>query len=240
MHSLIQAVEAKYKKPAVVDVRSGDTVRVHQRIQEGGKTRTQVFEGLVIRTRRMGSLNASILTRRIASGVGVEKGFMIHSPLIEKIEVVKRSKVRRNYLSYMRSRQGKSARLAGVDFDRDAVNKANDIKADEPEIPVDESAAAIEAQAVLSESDPGEKDQEPSKVDDGKSADDTVDTVKVDGKPKKDLGFPPEPKAEKADTGSKQKPADGQESDTKVAQTEEDKAKAKKAKAEAFRQSQVK
>ncbi len=146
MFSLIQKVEEKYKKPQLVDVRSGDTVRVHQRIVEGSKTRTQVFEGLVIRKRRMGSLNASILVRRIASGVGVEKGFMLHSPNVEKVEVVRRANVRRNYLSYMRQRGGKAARLASVDFDKSKVNQAN-----EPLVPTDTTKEAKEAEKALDE-----------------------------------------------------------------------------------------
>jgi large subunit ribosomal protein L19 len=122
MSSIIYAIEAKYRKHDVVDVRSGDTVKVHQKIKEGNKERIQVFEGLVIRTDRKGSHTSSITVRRIASGIGVEKTYLMHSPLVEKIEVTKRSKVRRNYLTYMRSRTGKSARLSGVDFDKTAVN----------------------------------------------------------------------------------------------------------------------
>lgn len=121
--SVIHAIENKYKKPHVIDVKSGDTVKVHQKIREGNKERIQIFEGLVIKTSRKNSLNSSITVRRIASGVGVEKTYLLHSPLITKIQVVKRSKVRRNYLSYMRARTGKSARLASVDFDQEQVNK---------------------------------------------------------------------------------------------------------------------
>ena len=122
MQDLINSVQSKYRKHQVVDVRSGDIVRVHQKITEGDKTRIQVFEGLVIRTAKKGSLTSTIVVRRIASGVGVEKSFLLHSPLVEKVEVTKRSKVRRNNLSYMRARSGKSARLAGLDFDKEAVN----------------------------------------------------------------------------------------------------------------------
>lgn len=122
MESIIQRIEAKFKKPVVVDVRSGDTVRVHQRIKEGEKSRVQVFEGTVIRTDRKSSLTSRITVRRIASGIGVEKSFLLHSPAVEKIEVTKRSKVRRNYLSYLRKRSGKSTRLTGLDFDRHSVN----------------------------------------------------------------------------------------------------------------------
>src|SRR5687768_14472157 len=109
MQSVIQKVEAKFMKPAVVDVKSGDTVKVHQKIREGSKERVQIFQGLVIRTDRKGSHTSRITVRRIASGVGVEKSFYVHSPLVLKIEVTKRSKVRRNYLTYMRARTGKAA-----------------------------------------------------------------------------------------------------------------------------------
>lgn len=128
------------KKPAVVDVRSGDTVKVTQKIQEGGKFRLQVFEGVVIRTDRKDSHTARITVRKIASGVGVEKSFLIHSPLVEKIEVVKRSKVRRKNLSYLRNRSGKSARLKSVNFDRAAVN---DVTVPEAEAPAEAEASEV-------------------------------------------------------------------------------------------------
>ncbi len=149
MPSLIQQVEAKYKKSAVVDVQSGDTVKVHQKIREGNKERVQIFQGMVIRTDRKGSHTSRITVRRIASGVGVEKSFLLHSPLVLKIEVTKRSKVRRNYLTYMRERTGKSARLTGVDFDRQAVNAVHDTKAEEEEAKLaEEKAVAAEAEAT--------------------------------------------------------------------------------------------
>lgn len=110
------------KKKAIVDVRSGDTVKVTQKIKEGEKFRLQVFEGVVIRVDRKESHTARIVVRKIASGVGVEKSFLMHSPLVEKVEIVKRAKVRRNNLSYLRNRSGKSARLVAKDFDRVAVN----------------------------------------------------------------------------------------------------------------------
>jgi large subunit ribosomal protein L19 len=140
MQSVIQQIEAKYMKKAVVDVKSGDTVRVHQKIREGNKERVQIFEGLVIRTDRKQSHTSSLTVRRIASGVGVEKTYLIHSPLILKIEIIKRSKVRRNYLSYMRNLTGKSARLAGVGFDRDAVNTIDDQEAEAEEEAIHEAA----------------------------------------------------------------------------------------------------
>jgi len=120
--ALIKKVNDEQKKHAVVDVKSGDTVRVHQKIKEGTKERVQIFEGVVIRTDNKESHTARITVRKIASGVGVEKSFLLHNPLVEKIEVVRRSKVRRNYLSFLRDRSGKSARLKAVKFDREAIN----------------------------------------------------------------------------------------------------------------------
>lgn len=119
---LIKKVNDAQKKEAVLDIKSGDTVRVHQKIKEGNKERIQIFEGVVIRTDRKKSHTSRITVRKVASGVGVEKSFLLHSPLIEKIEIVRRSKVRRNYLSFLRNRSGKSARLKQVSFDREAVN----------------------------------------------------------------------------------------------------------------------
>ena len=121
---LIKLVNEAQKKTNVVDARSGDTVRVHQKIREGAKERIQIFEGVVIRTDRRASHTSRITVRKIASGVGVEKSFLLHSPLVEKVEVVRRAKVRRNYLSFLRNRSGKSARLKALNFDREAVNAA--------------------------------------------------------------------------------------------------------------------
>jgi large subunit ribosomal protein L19 len=142
MQSIIKKIEDSFKKNAVVDVRSGDTVKVYQKIKEGNKERVQMFQGLVIRTDRKGSHNSRITVRRIASGIGVEKSFLLHSPLVEKVEVTKRSKVRRNYLTYMRSRTGKAARLSGVAFDARAVNNVDDKK------PAPAAEAAADATAT--------------------------------------------------------------------------------------------
>lgn len=128
--ALIQKVNDEQKKKQVVDVRSGDTVKVYQKIKEGAKERIQMFEGVVIRTDNKGQHTSRITVRKIASGVGVEKSFLLHSPLVEKVEVVRRSKVRRNFLSYLRQRSGKSARLTAVQFDREAINDVHDAKAE--------------------------------------------------------------------------------------------------------------
>ena len=138
MASVIEQIESKHKKKAVVDVKSGDTVRVHQKIREGGKERIQVFEGLVIKASRKSSLTSTFTVRRIASGIGVEKSFLIHSPNILKVEIVRRAKVRRNYLTYMRELTGKSARLMGVDFDKESVNAIHDEEAEAEEAKIHE------------------------------------------------------------------------------------------------------
>lgn len=138
---LINKVNQEQKKHAVVDARSGDTVRVHQKIKEGAKERIQVFEGVIIRTDNKKSHTSRITVRKIASGVGVEKSFLLHSPLVEKVEIVRRAKVRRNFLSYLRNRSGKSARLTAVGFDREAVNKLEEAPVEEAvaeEAPADE------------------------------------------------------------------------------------------------------
>jgi large subunit ribosomal protein L19 len=137
---LIKKVNDEQRKAAVVDAKSGDTVRVHQKIKEGTKERIQIFEGVVIRVDRRASHTSRITVRKIASGVGVEKSFLLHSPLVEKIEIVRRSKVRRNYLSYLRDRSGKSARLRGVNFDREGVNDIHDEAAEAEEIRLKEEA----------------------------------------------------------------------------------------------------
>lgn len=121
----LESIEKAQLKTKLPSVRVGDTVRVHQLIREGNKQRVQVFEGLVIRYRKVNSLQAFVTVRKIASGIGVEKSWFVHSPNVQKIEVVKRSKVRRAFLSYMRARRGKSARMSELDFDRAGTNEAD-------------------------------------------------------------------------------------------------------------------
>lgn len=149
MNSIVNVYASQFKKPAVVDVKSGDTVKVHQKIREGNKERVQIFQGLVIRVSNKASHTSRITVRRIASGVGVEKSFLLHSPLVVKVEVTKRSKVRRNYLTYMRSRTGKAARLTGLDFDRRAVNDLpeNDVKDNPKEAAKPDAGAETTAEA---------------------------------------------------------------------------------------------
>ena len=136
--SILKQIGDAQKKKAVVDVRSGDTVKVTQKIKEGEKFRLQTFVGVVIRVDRKESHTARIVVRKVTSGVGVEKSYLIHSPLVEKIEITKRSKVRRNNLKYLRDRSGKSARLANKDFDRAAVNDVKEVEVVEEVAPAQE------------------------------------------------------------------------------------------------------
>ena len=107
---LIKELEAQQLKSEKPEVGIGETVRVHVKIKEGSRERIQVFEGIVI-AKRHGGLEETITVRRLAYGVGVEKVFPIHSPLIEKIETVRTGFVRRAKLYYLRDRVGKAAKI---------------------------------------------------------------------------------------------------------------------------------
>jgi large subunit ribosomal protein L19 len=106
--ALLGKLEAAQKRD-LPEVRSGATVAVHAKVIEKGKVRTQIFEGMVIKSVRRAKLGASIVVRKVASGIGVERTFFLHSPLIEKVEVKKQAKVRRAKLYYMRSLSGRAA-----------------------------------------------------------------------------------------------------------------------------------
>jgi large subunit ribosomal protein L19 len=106
----ISEIERKYLRSDVPAFRSGDTVRVHTKIKEGDKERIQVFEGVVIRHRR-GAARSMFTVRKVSYGIGVERMFPVHSPRIERIEVMGHGEVRRSRLYYLRDLQGKAARL---------------------------------------------------------------------------------------------------------------------------------
>ncbi len=111
--NLVQSLQNQQLKDKVPEMNPGDTVRVHSRIVEGDRERVQVFQGTIIRLRR-GGVNANFTVRRIASdGIGVERTFLLHSPRMEKVEIVRRAHTRRAQLYYLRGRTGKAARLKG-------------------------------------------------------------------------------------------------------------------------------
>ena len=111
---LMRTITQDYLKNDIPAFNVGDTVRVHIKIKEGNRERVQIFEGFVLK-RQNGGIAETFTVRKIASGVGVEKTFPIHSPWVEKIEVVKRGQVRRARLHYMRSRTGKAAKIKSKD-----------------------------------------------------------------------------------------------------------------------------
>ena len=106
---IINAIENEYKREDVVPFKIGDTVDVHIRIKEGNKERIQVFEGIIIKVQG-GGVNQTFTVRKTSYGVGVEKTFLIHSPLVEKVELVRVGKARRARLFYLRDRVGKAAK----------------------------------------------------------------------------------------------------------------------------------
>jgi large subunit ribosomal protein L19 len=110
MHQLIREIEERYLPKDIPQFRPGDTVRVHLKVKEGEKERTQIFEGLVIRVRGSG-LGKTFTVRKVSYGVGMERIFPIACPSIQKIEIVKRGIVRRAKLYYIRNLKGKSARI---------------------------------------------------------------------------------------------------------------------------------
>ena len=110
---IIKSIEHEQLKNAIPDIKVGNTVRVHVKIKEGNKERIQVFEGIVIK-KQGGGVNETFTVRKISYGVGVEKTFLIHSPLVEKVEVVRVGKARRAKLFYLRDRVGKSAKTKEI------------------------------------------------------------------------------------------------------------------------------
>jgi len=107
---IIEGLEREQMRLDIPDFRPGDTIKVHARIKEGEKERIQVFQGAVIRKRK-GRMGATFTVRKISYGIGVERIFPLHSPNIDKVEVVTRGKVRRGRLYYMRKLRGKAARI---------------------------------------------------------------------------------------------------------------------------------
>ncbi len=112
--NVIDQITKEYMKSDIPEFNIGDTVRVHIKIKEGNRERIQVFEGFVLK-RQNGGISETFTVRRIASGVGVEKTFPLHSPWVEKIELVRKGRVRRAKLNYMRGRTGKAAKIRALD-----------------------------------------------------------------------------------------------------------------------------
>lgn len=108
--SLVEKITREQLRTDIPAFKVGDTVKVHVRIKEGAKTRIQMYEGVVV-DRNNGGIGATFTVRKISSGVGVQRTFPVHSPIIDKIEVVRRSKVRRAKLTYLKGLSAKNARI---------------------------------------------------------------------------------------------------------------------------------
>mgnify|MGYP003374056815 FL=1 len=149
---IIKSIEHEQLKNKIPDLHIGDTIRVHQRIKEGNRERIQVFEGIVIK-KQGGGLTATFTVRRISYGVGVEKTFLIHSPLVEKVEVVRVGKARRAKLYYLRDKVGKAAKtkenLGARIEDKEIVVKEELVE--EPAEVATESVAAEETNNEVKE-----------------------------------------------------------------------------------------
>ena len=140
---VIKAIEYEQLKNAIPEIKVGNTVRVHVRIKEGNKERIQVFEGIVIK-KQGGGLNETFTVRKISYGVGVEKTFLIHSPLVEKVEVVRVGKARRAKLYYLRERTGKASKTKEMVGTR-IENREITIKEDLAETPAEVVEEVAEA-----------------------------------------------------------------------------------------------
>ena len=110
MNDIIKNIEAAQLKSEIADFNVGDTVKVYAKVKEGNRERTQVFEGTVLK-RQNGGARETFTVRKVSNGIGVEKTWPLHSPIVEKIEVVRRGKVRRAKLNYLRKRVGKAAKV---------------------------------------------------------------------------------------------------------------------------------
>ena len=132
---IIKSIEHEQLKASIPDLKIGNTVKVHVRIKEGNKERIQVFEGIIIKVQGSG-VNKSFTVRKISYGVGVEKTFLIHSPLVEKVELVRVGKARRARLFYLRDRIGKAAKTKEMLGAR-IEDKEIIIKGEKIEVPVE-------------------------------------------------------------------------------------------------------
>ena len=145
---IIKSIEHEQLKNKIPELKIGDTVRVHQRIKEGNRERIQVFEGIIIK-KQGGGVNSTFTVRKIAYGVGVEKTFLVHSPMVEKVEVVRVGKARRAKLYYLRDRVGKAAKTkenTGARIENREVTIKEEISDEVPVEVAPEEAPAVETE----------------------------------------------------------------------------------------------
>ena len=155
---IVKSIEHEQLKNKIPDLKVGDTVKVHQKIKEGNRERIQVFEGIIIK-KQNGGVNASFTVRKISYGVGVEKTFLVHSPLVEKVEVVRVGKARRAKLYYLRDRVGKAAKTKeqiGARIEDNEITVKATIE-EEPVVEEKVEAPVEEAKTVETEATPVEE-----------------------------------------------------------------------------------
>lgn len=175
---IIKSIEHEQLKNKIPDLHVGDTVKVHQKIKEGNRERIQVFEGIIIK-KQGGGVNATFTVRRVAYGVGVEKTFLVHSPMLEKVELVRVGRARRAKLYYLRDRIGKSAKTKenlGARIENKEITLKEDIVEEAVEETVQEPVAeetieTVEDVAQAPEEAPAVETENPV-------VEETVDTVK--------------------------------------------------------------
>ena len=150
---IIKSIEHEQLKNKIPELKVGNTVRVHVRIKEGNKERIQVFEGIIIKVQG-GGVNKTFTVRKISYGVGVEKTFLVHSPLVEKVELVRVGKARRAKLYYLRDRVGKAAKTKekiGARIEDREITVKEDLVEEVVETPVEaapEEAPVVETEKV--------------------------------------------------------------------------------------------
>ncbi len=152
---IIKSIEHEQMKNKIPDLKVGNTVKVYVRVKEGNRERIQIFEGIIIKVQG-GGINKTFTVRRIASGVGVEKTFLIHSPAVEKVEVTRVGKARRAKLFYLRDRVGKSAKTkeqVGARIETNEITLKEDITEEVAEeiASAPEEAPAVETEAPVVE-----------------------------------------------------------------------------------------
>lgn len=165
MSTKVETFTREQLKKELPEIKPGDTIKVYQRIKEKNKERLQPFEGVVLARKHGKGISATLTVRKVFSGVGVEKIIPLHSPNIEKIEVLKRSKVRRAKLYYLRTAKGKKARLKRKDFEGITWEeiKEEPKKGEVEEKPVEDQPKADPPLAEKKEDKPEEKKEEPKK-----------------------------------------------------------------------------
>ncbi|MBR3249441.1 MAG: 50S ribosomal protein L19 [Clostridia bacterium] len=150
---IIKSIEHEQLKNKIPELKIGDTVRVHVKIKEGNKERIQVFEGIIIK-KQGGGVNETFTVRKISYGVGVEKTFLVHSPLVEKVEVVRVGKVRRAKLYYLRDRVGKASKpkeKIGARIETKEITVKEDLVEEPAQEEIKEEATPVETEATTVE-----------------------------------------------------------------------------------------